>query len=670
MRFLLGLAKRNVEKGVYVFIPSFRTYHLKRPMEKEKKQEVEEVEKDVEDENECIRRISRRLRRASKKVVEIGGKTATTRMKRTWTRTRGVGGLGAIRGLRTRTRGVGGPGATRGLGTRTRRWITKRTMSKTWRRMGRRSVKIQACDWPHLADCSGHYHDSGPPHHGDADHDVGAHTDHDAGAHADHEVGTHADHEVGTHTGRSDHGQAASSSNHEEIAINAPASGSWINQAAAAGKSWWRPKGGLDSSKWQHVSSIKKPPFRPHVPDDDDSEEKVGGGSTADLKRKKGGKVKSSRKKETAPGKSKHGQHEGNSAVHGGSRSQHHEASAPANRRRSSDLQSGDSDCDPSSCRLPDCFCPGRGIPNGLPASSTPQMVMLTFDDEVSPAFYGFYQRLFRPGRYNPNGCPVRGCLFVSGSGTKYDLIYPLYAMGVEVASHSVSHRFPHTWWSSASYQDYVEEAAGMRDKLTSEAGVPAQDLRGFRVPFLQLGGDNMFGALYDNKFLYDSSMFTGGQWEGDSDPVWPFTLDYVPGNTFCQHGPCPTKQYPGLWEIPVQRWYGLDGHSCAMPDGCSATGDAEETLEYLKSNFRRYYSSNRAPMGVFIHARWFSSEHTLEGLDMFIDYLLTLQDVHIVTPSQVIAWMKNPTPLSRINNFQPWSCDGGANDVWLEAKK
>ena len=36
-----------------------------------------------------------------------------------------------------------------------------------------------------------------------------------------------------------------------------------------------------------------------------------------------------------------------------------------------------------------------------------------------------------------------------------------------------------------------------------------------------------------------------------------------------------------------MQRWYGLDGHSCAMPDGCSATGDAEETLEYLKSNFR-----------------------------------------------------------------------------------
>ena len=41
----------------------------------------------------------------------------------------------------------------------------------------------------------------------------------------------------------------------------------------------------------------------------------------------------------------------------------------------------------------------------------------------------------------------VRGCLFVSGSGTHYDLIYPLYAMGVEIASHTVSHRSVTCGW-------------------------------------------------------------------------------------------------------------------------------------------------------------------------------------------------------------------------------
>lgn len=181
-------------------------------------------------------------------------------------------------------------------------------------------------------------------------------------------------------------------------------------------------------------------------------------------------------------------------------------------------------------------------------------MVMITFDDEVSAAYYGYFQRLFRPGRYNPNGCPVRGCLYVSGEGTDYDLVYPLYAMGVEVASHTLSHRFPHTWWATATYQEFVDEVEGMRLSLTKNAGVAYEAIRGFRVPFLQLGADNMYAALYDSKFTYDTSMFTGSVWEG-SDPVWPFTLDYTVPEQYCQHGPCPLKQYPGLWEIPVQRW-------------------------------------------------------------------------------------------------------------------
>ncbi|RUS91699.1 hypothetical protein EGW08_000525, partial [Elysia chlorotica] len=512
------------------------------------------------------------------------------------------------------------------------------------------SVKTQTCDWPHAADCADHFHGSGPPHYGHSEDEETESIESEAAA-------ASAD---GPHKGHYDNLAPPSHMEMDHAAIQADPSEMWVSQAASKGKSWWRPKGGLDSGKWQNVASIKRPPFIPHVPDDDDKKEKS---SSAGGKKKKSGKVVS------APGKRKEGKKKGKA----GSVSHSHgpKSSSPSSsRQRSSELRSGSGECDSSSCRLPECYCPGRVIPNGIPASSTPQMVMLTFDDEVSPTFYGYYNRLFRPGRYNPNGCPVRGCLFVSGSGNHYDLIYPLYAVGVEIASHSVSHRFPHTWWSSASYQDYVEEAVGMRGKLTSESGVPSQDIKGFRVPFLQLGKDNMYDALYDNEFQYDSSMFTGGQWEGESDPVWPFTLDYVPGQAFCQHGPCPTKQYPGLWEIPVQRWYGMDGHSCAMADGCSATGDAEETLEYLKSNFRRYYNSNRAPLGIFVHARWFSSEHTLEGLDMFIDYLLTLHDVHIVTPSQVIAWMKNPTPLSRINSFQPWSCDVGTNDVWLNEKK
>ncbi|CAG5126745.1 unnamed protein product [Candidula unifasciata] len=474
------------------------------------------------------------------------------------------------------------------------------------------SSSMQTCDWPHLADCSNKEEPT---------EDVGGHGNGES-----------------VHNEEDDkHNSVQSEDQVVDEGAESTGESSWISQAAASGKSWWRPTG-LTSDQWQDVSTIKKPVFLPHKPDKPKSEPES--------------EPQKSDDEESPP-----------APIQVSSTSSH---SASIERPSSSSVHWNEGSCSSSNCQLPTCYCAGTEIPKGLPVSSVPQMVMITFDDEVSAAFYGYYQRLFRPGRYNPNGCPVRGGLYVSGSGTEYDLVYPLYAMGMEIASHTVSHRFPHTWWATATYDDYFEEASGQKENLITRAGIPSEAIKGFRVPFLQLGSDNMYSALYDSKFVYDTSMFTGNEWEGGT-PVWPFTLDYVPSSAYCQHGPCPKKQYPGMWEIPVQRWYGLDGHSCAMPDGCSSTSDAEETLEYLKSNFRRFYNSNRAPFGVFIHARWFSTEHNLDALDRFIDYLLTVDDVYLVTPSQVIEWMKKPTPVHEINGFGPWSCQGAAKDIWQE---
>ncbi len=32
-------------------------------------------------------------------------------------------------------------------------------------------------------------------------------------------------------------------------------------------------------------------------------------------------------------------------------------------------------------------------------------------------------------------------------------------------------------------------------------------------------------------------------------------------------------------------------------------------------------------------------------------------QDVYFVTNYQAIEWMRTPTPLSQLNNFEPWKC-------------
>ena len=66
--------------------------------------------------------------------------------------------------------------------------------------------------------------------------------------------------------------------------------------------------------------------------------------------------------------------------------------------------------CDPSYCRLPNCFCGGSKIPGGLKTENTPQFVLLTFDDAVNGLNKEFFSKLFE-NRINPNGCPIKVCM-------------------------------------------------------------------------------------------------------------------------------------------------------------------------------------------------------------------------------------------------------------------
>lgn len=89
-------------------------------------------------------------------------------------------------------------------------------------------------------------------------------------------------------------------------------------------------------------------------------------------------------------------------------------------------------------------------------------------------------------------------------------------------------------------------------------------------LTYLQVGGDAQYAMLKDNKFRYDSSMVTGQLYSNHRPPIWPFTLDTPPDSTTCNLTPCPTCSYPGLWEIPLIRWYGSNQVACAMPDACT----------------------------------------------------------------------------------------------------
>ncbi|XP_053618934.1 uncharacterized protein Cda5 isoform X6 [Plodia interpunctella] len=305
--------------------------------------------------------------------------------------------------------------------------------------------------------------------------------------------------------------------------------------------------------------------------------------------------------------------------------------------------------CRKDVCLLPDCYCGGKDIPGELPVETVPQIVLLTFDDSVNDLNKGLYTDLFEKGRVNPNGCPISATFYVSHEWTDYSQVQNLYAAGHEMASHTISHSFGEQF----SQKKWNREVGGQREILAAYGGVKLEDVRGMRAPFLSVGGNKMFKMLYDSNFTYDSSMPV----YENRPPSWPYTLDYKLFHD-CMIPPCPTKSYPGVWEVPMVMWQDLNGGRCSMGDACANPPDAEGVYKMILKNFDRHYTTNRAPFGLFYHAAWFTQPHHKEGFIMFLDFINQMQDVWIITNWQALQWVRDPTPISRINNFQPFQCN------------
>ncbi|CAL1677021.1 unnamed protein product [Lasius platythorax] len=304
--------------------------------------------------------------------------------------------------------------------------------------------------------------------------------------------------------------------------------------------------------------------------------------------------------------------------------------------------------CRKDVCLLPDCNCGGSDIPGDYLPEEIPQIVLLTFDDSVNDLNKGLYADLFEKGRKNPNGCPISATFYVSHEWTDYSQVQNLYASGHEIASHTVSHSFGEQF----SARKWAREVAGQREILAAYGGVKLEDVRGMRAPFLSVGGNNMFKMLWDTNFTYDSSMPI----YENRPPSWPYTLDYKLFHD-CMIPPCPTRSYPGLWEVPMVMWQDLNGGRCSMGDACSNPPTPDGVYKMLIKNFERHYTTNRAPFGLFYHAAWFTQPHHKEGFISFLDTIVAMDDVWIITNWQAIQWIRNPTPLALLHTFEPFGC-------------
>ena len=76
-------------------------------------------------------------------------------------------------------------------------------------------------------------------------------------------------------------------------------------------------------------------------------------------------------------------------------------------------------------------------------------------------------------------------------------------------------------------------------------------EVLGVRAPGLKPGYNTQYEVLIDYGFIWDSSLGVAPL----ETPVWPYTLDYrIPHE--CKTNTCPSRQFPGVWEIPLNSHY------------------------------------------------------------------------------------------------------------------
>lgn len=138
------------------------------------------------------------------------------------------------------------------------------------------------------------------------------------------------------------------------------------------------------------------------------------------------------------------------------------------------------------------------------------------------------------------------------------------------------------------------------------------EEIRGMRVPFLRVGWNRQFLMMKEFGFVYDSSMVA----PFSNPPLWPYTMDYkMPHTCTGTKQLCPSRSYPGVWEMVMNQLEAGDFH-CGMVDSCPSHLSPDDVYKMLTHNFKRHYSSNRAPFGLYFHSTWFKKT---EYLNVFL---------------------------------------------------
>jgi peptidoglycan/xylan/chitin deacetylase (PgdA/CDA1 family) len=322
--------------------------------------------------------------------------------------------------------------------------------------------------------------------------------------------------------------------------------------------------------------------------------------------------------------------------------------------------------------------------PGGLKATQCPMFVLFTFDDNCYADGLVWIRDLLKDVK-NADGSAARATFMLIGSCGQDDPSVlaawkNLYQDGHEIGNHS----WDHPEGAAFTVEGWDTQITKTNSYLISNLGINANQIKGFRTPYLEYSPNTM-QAVVSNGFLFDCSIEFGyNGWQPDvGDPdyppattgvwwnsmqssrtfkklFWPYTLDHgsPPGNSATGN---PTVA--GLWEVPVYTWLRSDttaGVVTGFDFNLWTTASRAVFAATLKMNFDLRYAGNRSPLLISAHTDYYSvgnadaetafpNAHYLDrrgAIEDILAYVQQFPETRIVTVSNMIAWMKNPTPV------------------------
>lgn len=296
-----------------------------------------------------------------------------------------------------------------------------------------------------------------------------------------------------------------------------------------------------------------------------------------------------------------------------------------------------------ASCRLPDCFCDYRHIPEHLSRHNTPQMVLLTYQGYVDEDIFELiFDQIWSPGYKNPDGCGLGMTIFAAGKESNNCSLHKLYTLGYEVASSTYS-MTPADTLSDKDWDKYLVED---RDNVTKGSYLDVDHIQGMRAPKERPGGDLQFQVLMDNGFSYDSSILYVP--ESEKDSPWPFTLDMSLDDMkySCSRQACPANEYSGLWEVPIVRLIGNHNRQCTYLRDCmGGMKSTDDVSDLLLKMLDGRMTGNRAPMMINLDSKTLNNPRVMIGLQKFLTEILhgEFENIWVLSIQQLLEWMRTP---------------------------